>query len=64
MATKNKVLITIEAFGSGVKLTIDTEKRGEMARNLELETKELVIVDKRTREPGERYALAGSVDRQ
>jgi len=47
VATKNKVLITIETFGSGVKVIIDTEKRGEMVRNLEVETKELVIVDKR-----------------
>ena len=60
MATKNKVLITIETFGSGVKVIIDTEKRGEMVRNL-VETKELVIVDKRI---AERLALVGSTDLQ
>jgi len=61
MTAKDKVLITIEAFGSGVKLTIDTEKRGEMVRNLEVETKELVIVDKRI---AEWLALVGSTDLQ
>jgi len=61
VAAKDKVLITIETFGSGVKLTIDTEKRGEMVRNLEVETKELVIVDKRI---AERLALVGSTDLQ
>ena len=61
MATKNKVLITIETFGSGVKVIIDTEKRGEMVRNLEVETKELVVVDKRI---AERLALVGSIDLQ
>ena len=61
MAAKDKVLITIETFGSGVKLTIDTEKRGEMVRNLEVETKELVIVDKRI---AEWLALVGSTDLQ
>ena len=55
------MLITIETFGSGVKLTIDTEKRGEMVRNLEVETKELVIVDKRI---AEWLALVGSTDLQ
>jgi len=60
VATKNKVLITIETFGSGVKVIIDTEKRGEMVRNL-VETKELVIVDKRI---AERLALVGSIDLQ
>ena len=61
MAAKDKVLITIETFGSGVKLTINTEKRGEMVRNLEVETKELVIVDKRI---AEWLALVGSTDLQ
>ena len=61
MAAKDKVLITIETFGSGVKLTIDTEKRGQMVRNLEVETKELVVVDKRI---AERLALVGSIDLQ
>jgi hypothetical protein len=61
VSAKDKVLITVETFGSGVKLTIDTEKRGEMVRNLEVETKELIIVDKRA---GERLALVGSTDLQ
>ena len=50
MATKNKVLITIETFGSGVKVIIDTEKRGEMVRNL--------------KRIAERLALVGSTDLQ
>jgi len=61
MAAKDKVFINIESFGSNVKLVIVTEKRGEMVVNLEVETKELVIVDKRI---AERLALVGSTDLQ
>ena len=48
MATKEKVRVTIESTGLGVKLVVETEKRpGETVRNLEVEAKTLELLDKR-----------------
>ena len=47
MAAKDKVVITLEKYGLGVKVIVETLKRGELVRNLEGETKELVFEDKR-----------------
>ncbi len=52
MAAKDKVRVTIEKYGSGVKLIVETEKNGQMVRNLEVETKALEVVDKRIENSG------------
>lgn len=53
MATKEKVRITLETFGVGVKVIVETEKRpGETVRNLEVEAKMLELVDKRVASDG------------
>lgn len=47
MPVKDMVRVTIEKVGLGVKLIVETEKRGEKVRNLEVETKVLELLDKR-----------------
>ena len=46
MVVKEKVRVTIEG-GAIVKLIVETKKRGEMTRNLEVDAKVLELVDKR-----------------
>jgi len=50
MATKEKVRITITPKTGVVQVTVETEKRGEMAVNLVVEAKDVEVIDQRTRQ--------------
>lgn len=47
MAVKEKVRVTVERNGMFVKVTVETEKRGAMTKNLEVDAKVFELVDKR-----------------
>ena len=47
MATKDKVVVVIEPLGSNTKLSVLTEKRGEMVTNLVVVAQILELDDKR-----------------
>ena len=49
MASKESVRITIEGTPGFLKVTVEAEKRpGEFVRNLEIETKQVQVIDNRT----------------